>query len=65
MYDLESSCTSTDLINCCRFYFYIADHEKFDELIERTKDMHFEDGEDLLVKGWKFCYSLDANMIVR
>jgi tetratricopeptide (TPR) repeat protein len=62
MYDLETSCTSTDLINCLRFYFYIGDNEKYDEILEKVKNMHYEDGEDLIVKGWKCCYSPDPNI---
>lgn len=63
MYDIESSCTSTDLISCLRFYFYIGDNEKYEEISEKINDMHYEDGEDLIVKGWRYGSSQDLTMI--
>ncbi len=65
MYDIESQSTPNDMINCARFFYYINDFEKFDELIEKCGDMNFDTGEDMIVKGWRFCYSSDINMIVR
>ncbi len=65
MYDIESTSTAQDMINCARFYFYINDIEKFDEMIEKCAEMNYESGEDLIVKGWRHCYSTDQNLIVR
>ena len=36
MYDIENSLTSVDIINCARFYWYLGDNDKFDELIEKV-----------------------------
>jgi hypothetical protein len=65
MYDIEASSSPYDMINCARFYFYVNDYEKYEELIEKTNDMNFETGEDLIVKGWRDCFSNDENMIVK
>lgn len=51
------------MINCARFYFYVGDMEKYDETIEKTNEMNFETGEDLIVKGWKNCYNLEYSQI--
>jgi tetratricopeptide repeat protein 21B len=63
LYDYENSSTATDLVTCLKFFFYIGDFEKYEELAEKINDMHYEDGEDLLVKGWRLCFSNDITAI--
>jgi len=36
MYDIENNLTPTDIINCSRFYWYLGDNDKFDELMEKV-----------------------------
>lgn len=64
MYDIENSSFAMDILNSARFYFYINDYEKFDEMIEKLQDNAVPNGDDLIVRGWKFCYSNDINLIV-
>jgi hypothetical protein len=65
MYELENTATPKDLINCARFYNHINDNEKYEEIIEKLGEAQFPEGEDLIVKGWRNCYSSDENTIVR
>jgi hypothetical protein len=34
-------------------------------MMEKAKGHHFEDGEDVVVRGWKLCFSNDINQIVK
>ena len=64
MYDIENSSTPLDLLTSARFFFYVNDFEKFDEIIEKLQDNIPSNGDDLIVKGWKLCFSNDINNIV-
>jgi hypothetical protein len=33
-------------------------------MISKSEKFNYEDGEDLVVKGWKLCFSNDKNHIV-
>jgi hypothetical protein len=62
--EFEVTLTSVDVINSARFYFYIGDNIKFDEMISKSERFTYEDGEDVIVKGWKLCFLNDKNQIV-
>jgi len=64
LYDIENSSIASDLLTSARFFFYVNDNEKFEEIIEKLQDNNSSSGEDLIVKGWRLCYSNDANAIV-
>ena len=66
LFDIEASCTTTDLVNCARLFFYLGEDEKYDEIIEKLSNLNKEldDGEDLIVKGWKMCNSPNQDHIV-
>jgi hypothetical protein len=64
MYDIENSSTPLDLLTSARFFFYVNDLEKFDEITEKLQDNIPSNGDDLIVKGWKLCFSNDINNIV-
>jgi hypothetical protein len=63
-YEIENNSSPSDMINSARFFSYLGEMEKYEEIIEKIGDTHFNDGEDLIVKGWKCCYSQDPNIIV-
>jgi hypothetical protein len=54
------------LVNCARFYSYIDDEEKYQEVIAKLTSLNVEldDGEDLIVKGWRLCSNPDPEAIV-
>jgi len=64
-YDCQNSCTVVDLVNCAKFYLYINDIDKFEEMIEMLNERHVDNGEDLILKGWRMCYSADLENIVK
>ena len=63
IYDIEPN--SVDIINSARFFWYLGDNEKFDELVEKVNlnlknelnDHVVEDGEDFIIKGWRNCFT--------
>ena len=65
MYDIENSSSSSDLLTSARFFFYINDLEKFDEILEKLNDNPVTNGDDLILKGWRYCFSNDINLIVQ
>ena len=54
--EYESQCTASDIINAMRFYSYLGDDEKYNDLSNKlvsvvgTSD---PDPEEIIVKGWK------------
>jgi len=42
----------------------VCDQEKFDEIIEKLQENNPGNGEELIVKGWRFCFYTDLNQIV-
>jgi len=61
---VENSSTASDLLTSAKFFFYVNDQEKFDEVIEKLQEINTGNGEDLIVKGWRYCFSSDLNQIV-
>jgi hypothetical protein len=39
--------------------------DKYEEMIEMLSDRHVDNGDDLIVKGWRMCYSADSENIVK
>ena len=57
---LESSLTVPDTVNAMRFFTYLHDDEKFNDLNEKLSMMEQgEDSEELIVKGWKYAMEND------
>ena len=64
MYDIENSSTPMDLLTSARFFFYVNEMEKFDEVMEKLQENVPSNGDDLIIKGWRLCFSNDMNNIV-
>lgn len=64
LYDIENSSTAYDILTSARFFFYVNDYEKFDEIIDKLQENNSGNGEELIVRGWRYCFSNDINAIV-
>ena len=59
--EIENSANKTDILNAMRFFTYLEDDEKFNDLYEKYKQANGpSDGTDLIIRGWK--YALDNNI---
>lgn len=57
----ESTANINDLVTAMRFTTYTKDEDKFNDILDKlTVNEHNEEGDELIVKGWK--YAIDDEM---